>query len=107
MQPDLAEPSREGRRFLGGHHELEVGPAAGEAQRPAGKEPAKDRDRAADLHVDRGGERARDLEAGALGLLATLLREREQREPGGRRERQDSRRGEQQQPAAQARPASA
>ena len=35
-----------------------------------------------------------------LGLLFLLIEQREQREPGHRRERQDARRDEQQQPAA-------
>ena len=39
-QPDLAEPPREHRGLLGRDDELEMGPAAGQAERPAGEEPA-------------------------------------------------------------------
>src|SRR5690242_8460344 len=58
-------------------------------------------ERAAELGVDRGRERTRDLDAGALRLLPLLVHQGEQADAGDERERQKSRRGEVQQPGAE------
>ena len=68
---------------------------------PGGGERLEDRDRAAELGVDGGGDRPRQLQAHALRLRALLLGERVEAGPGHHRERQDGRGGEQEQPSSE------
>src|SRR4051812_26363677 len=58
-------------------------------------------ERAAEFRVDRGGECARDLDAGALGLLALLVYQRKQADSGHYCKGQERRRREVEQPRAQ------
>ena len=71
------------------------------ADRLGERERLQRRDRQPQLGVDRGRERARQVERRLLGLPPLLLEQRLQRDPRHQRERQDRHRGEKQEPAGQ------
>ena len=82
------------------HNLVEALEISGVERRPL-REGLQRGNRAMQLRVDRRGERARDLDPGALGLGLLLGGAREQRDARGRRERHDARRREQEQPSPQ------
>ena len=73
---------------------------AGGADRFGQRERFQRRHREPQLGVDRGGERAREVERRLLGLPALLLEQRLQRDAGHQRQRQDRHRGKQEETAA-------